>query len=292
MVVPGVHAPLPGVPLVSPSVLRGARVLLAEGLAPGTSEETDPADRVMQPRPTIVSGAPMLIAAWAAGLDLGRLRSALLAHAGCLSRSESRSRQLSDFRHDPFADPQLTAQVAMAIPKPEMADWILETPCARADAPARDDVLHLVAAAHHLPTVWLDTPYGKARAERAVPPAFWRAVIASILAGHPAAEEDPGFLGLVNRGAFDQLAGYHIAGVSVALAEAAHQALVVERNRDWLPVLVRELRRGRAVVLAGAGHFGGEGGLIALLRAAGFTVVPAALPEFAPGHPVTFEDLQ
>jgi uncharacterized protein YbaP (TraB family) len=48
-------------------------------------------------------------------------------------------------------------------------------------------------------------------------------------------------------------------------------ALFDTRNRAWLPILVEQLRAGRVFVAVGAGHFGGEAGLLALLAEHGFT---------------------
>lgn len=45
------------------------------------------------------------------------------------------------------------------------------------------------------------------------------------------------------------------------------------RNRAWVPVLAKVLERGgKAMVLVGAGHLGGEQGVIALLRGKGYEV--------------------
>jgi uncharacterized protein len=48
-------------------------------------------------------------------------------------------------------------------------------------------------------------------------------------------------------------------------------ALFDERNRAWLPILVEQLRAGRVFVAVGAGHYGGQAGLLALLAEHGFT---------------------
>ena len=52
-----------------------------------------------------------------------------------------------------------------------------------------------------------------------------------------------------------------------------YQRLLVERNRNWLPK-IDELfaRKGRALVVVGAAHLVGPDGVVAMLRAKGYTV--------------------
>ena len=52
-----------------------------------------------------------------------------------------------------------------------------------------------------------------------------------------------------------------------------YQRLLVERNRNWLPKIEALFaRRGRALVVVGAAHLVGPDGLIAMLKAKGYTV--------------------
>jgi uncharacterized protein YbaP (TraB family) len=52
-----------------------------------------------------------------------------------------------------------------------------------------------------------------------------------------------------------------------------YQRLLVERNRDWMPKLdALFARRGRSFVVVGAAHLVGPDGLLAMLRAKGYTV--------------------
>jgi uncharacterized protein YbaP (TraB family) len=52
--------------------------------------------------------------------------------------------------------------------------------------------------------------------------------------------------------------------------------LLDERNLDWIPKLETYFQKGRAFVAVGAGHLGGEMGVIQLLRNKGYTVQPIA----------------
>jgi len=57
-----------------------------------------------------------------------------------------------------------------------------------------------------------------------------------------------------------------------------YDALLVKRNRRWLPVLDEWARSGkRVMVVVGSAHLVGEEGLVAMLRQRGYRVVPLAL---------------
>jgi hypothetical protein len=52
-----------------------------------------------------------------------------------------------------------------------------------------------------------------------------------------------------------------------------YQRLLVERNRNWMPKIEALFgRRGHALVVVGAAHLVGPDGLIAQLRARGYTI--------------------
>ncbi len=52
------------------------------------------------------------------------------------------------------------------------------------------------------------------------------------------------------------------------------ELLVVRRNEKWVPIIQNRLTTTPSLYAVGAGHLGGERGVIALLRAAGLTVEP------------------
>ena len=52
-----------------------------------------------------------------------------------------------------------------------------------------------------------------------------------------------------------------------------YQRLLVERNNNWMPKIEALFaRRGRALVVVGAAHLVGPDGLLAKLRAKGYTI--------------------
>jgi uncharacterized protein YbaP (TraB family) len=52
------------------------------------------------------------------------------------------------------------------------------------------------------------------------------------------------------------------------------EILLSNRNRNWIPVIGEEAKKRPTFFAFGAGHLGGETGVISLLRKAGFTVKP------------------
>lgn len=48
--------------------------------------------------------------------------------------------------------------------------------------------------------------------------------------------------------------------------------LLVGRNKNWIPVMQQIMKQGPTFFAVGAGHLGGENGVVALLRKEGFTV--------------------
>lgn len=50
--------------------------------------------------------------------------------------------------------------------------------------------------------------------------------------------------------------------------------LLVTRNKNWIPVMGEMMKQQQTFFAVGAGHLGGESGVIALLRKEGYTVLP------------------
>ncbi len=65
-----------------------------------------------------------------------------------------------------------------------------------------------------------------------------------------------------------------------AMPPAMREALLDERNRNWIPEIEKALATDRDVMfLVGAGHLAGEGSVVALLREKGFEVTQLAKEE-------------
>ncbi len=54
--------------------------------------------------------------------------------------------------------------------------------------------------------------------------------------------------------------------------------LLQRRNENWVPILVDEMSKSSAFIAVGAGHLGGENGLIELFRERGYTLSPVLTP--------------
>jgi uncharacterized protein YbaP (TraB family) len=65
--------------------------------------------------------------------------------------------------------------------------------------------------------------------------------------------------------------------------DAGHyeDVLLVNRNRNWIPVMGRMMQKEAVLFAVGAGHLGGDTGIIRLLRQAGYTVSPVSI--YKPG---------
>lgn len=86
-----------------------------------------------------------------------------------------------------------------------------------------------------------------------------------------------------NKSNYDQIIQLYKAQDVVAMAEMMKEEedvgsyenlLLHQRNRNWIPIMAQMMTEKPCFFAVGAGHLGGEQGVIALLRKAGYTVVP------------------
>ncbi len=56
--------------------------------------------------------------------------------------------------------------------------------------------------------------------------------------------------------------------------EGMEEALLTERNINWIPLIEEQMKRKPTLFAVGAGHLGGENGVIRLLQAEGYKVTP------------------
>ncbi len=55
--------------------------------------------------------------------------------------------------------------------------------------------------------------------------------------------------------------------------------LLIQRNKNWIPLMEDQMKDKPTFFAVGAGHLGGKEGVIALLRAQGYTLTPASIYE-------------
>jgi uncharacterized protein len=60
------------------------------------------------------------------------------------------------------------------------------------------------------------------------------------------------------------------------------QRLIIDRNQRWIPAIAQAAKAKSTFFAVGAGHLGGQSGVISLLRQAGFTVKPVPLDRSSP----------
>jgi uncharacterized protein YbaP (TraB family) len=78
---------------------------------------------------------------------------------------------------------------------------------------------------------------------------------------------------------------YNYIKSSTSGLEDFEEMLIIERNEKWIPVIEKMAMEKATFFAVGAGHFGGEKGLIKLLQEKGYTVKPIRYTEaFAEDH--------
>lgn len=61
--------------------------------------------------------------------------------------------------------------------------------------------------------------------------------------------------------------------------ENFEQLLLITRNENWIPLISKQVKKLPTFFAVGAGHLGGDSGVIKLLKEAGFTLTPIKQPE-------------
>jgi uncharacterized protein YbaP (TraB family) len=57
----------------------------------------------------------------------------------------------------------------------------------------------------------------------------------------------------------------------------SQEALLDKRNQNWIPLIEKNITSKPTFIAFGAGHLGGKNGVVALLRAKGYTLTPIRL---------------
>lgn len=85
--------------------------------------------------------------------------------------------------------------------------------------------------------------------------------------------------GLMEDGIFKMYRSMNINKMAQSLGseeqiEGLEDALLNERNMNWIPLMKKQMKIRPTLFAVGAGHLGGEKGVIRLLRAEGYTLTP------------------
>jgi uncharacterized protein YbaP (TraB family) len=138
------------------------------------------------------------------------------------------------------------------------------------------------------PIVFLETPQAQLNLFTQMPEAMSKQMLAATLDESTYDSQSPEELNRIWR-AGDFASMEKVVKDMRTKFPALYERLVAERNRNWLTVLVEQLRSDTpALVVVGAAHFAGPEGLTALLKARGLEVRPASLP-IAPATPASPE---
>lgn len=165
------------------------------------------------------------------------------------------------------------------------AAYAVALPCPRSSDPSRDTMLMQRAEQTGVPIVALETMTENQRQRDALIASLGERVFVDGLkyairsAGAQAIAD---YIAAINAGDFDEVRNISRRyAADSAESEGFDRYMVRGRNVSWMPRLEQHLQGGGAVVLVGAGHLAGPGGLITLLRQDGYAVEPILLPEMA-----------
>jgi uncharacterized protein YbaP (TraB family) len=70
---------------------------------------------------------------------------------------------------------------------------------------------------------------------------------------------------------------YNMIHAEGGVLAAEQNKFLDNRNKNWIPKIKNYVSQGKAFIAVGAGHLGGENGVIRLLEKEGFTVTPVKL---------------
>ncbi|MCE9523785.1 MAG: TraB/GumN family protein [Alphaproteobacteria bacterium] len=131
------------------------------------------------------------------------------------------------------------------------------------------------ATKHHRELSFLETQCEHGRLFEAVPEAEYLALMSVVLNDRAHAKKQ--FVEL-----YEAWIGSRIENVEAVMMRAplrrspvVYQKMLLDRNRDWMPALLRKAQSSRRTLVAvGAGHLSGQGGILDLLKEAGCSVTP------------------
>ncbi|KWN06423.1 hypothetical protein WT83_27465 [Burkholderia territorii] len=293
IVIESIHAPIQGLPQPSASIMDGATQYVVEGSVSDGSKPPqeslldliNPAARaaVLRSFATTSGAAPshlpdLPMAPWAQ--QLTREQLALFRERVCCNLQ---SPSLDPKQIGAIPDVGQFTQVLLAYNSAAAAASVAQRPCAPGGLLSRDDLLAQAAKARGLAPTVLESQAAVGAKRAAVPEQLYRDSVYRSLSAqgqHDITE----VADAIARGDYDRVIQIGNRGFAPRDAAAFQEGMVTDRNLAWRPVLHGILDKGHAVVVMGAGHLGGPQGIIALLRADGYTVEPVTIPA-APSTP-------
>lgn len=289
-----IHVPIKGLAQPAASVMDGAKQYVIEGSA--TSGPQPPQENLLDAiNPAAqaalidsVKTAPAGASFQLPKLPMAPWASSLTAAQLSLFRERVRCNidtpALSQKQIGAAVDPDQITQVFLAYNSAAAAASIAERPCSAPGLLSRDDLMASAAKARGIQPTLLESQVDVDAKRKAVPEQLYRDAVYRALS--PAGQRDiDDVVDAIARGDYDRVLRIGSRGFQAHDAAAFQQFMVTDRNLAWRPVLRDVLNKGNAVVVIGAGHFGGPQGLIALLKADGYAVQAITLPGAAPASP-------
>lgn len=143
---------------------------------------------------------------------------------------------------------------------------------------SRDDLMERAAAQKNLPVAGLETLAEVDVFRARVPNDFLVKIIMNIFSPRV----DKAFFGVVDALNTGNYLAFQSAMQGLVddkqAADAYHNNMVIERNKLWVPKLMQYFDEGNAFVLVGASHIPGSEGILSLLKAKGYRILPTQLP--------------
>ncbi|WDD90242.1 TraB/GumN family protein (plasmid) [Burkholderia sp. FERM BP-3421] len=169
--------------------------------------------------------------------------------------------------------------VVLAQATPGMANELAYATCDSTGYHSRDDIVLSTAEKLGLPLRYLETEQEIARSRAQLATGDIRQSFDFAFSPEATRLKDR-VIGALNRGDYPEVAA--ATELSVELAggnkQLTHGIMVRDRNSLWMKSLPDLLEAQRSFVLVGASHLPGSDGLVALLRARGFTINAIELP--------------
>lgn len=175
-------------------------------------------------------------------------------------------------------NPAKVTEVVLSFYSAAFASNIAMFHCAPQKLASRDAILNHTAKEHGLINQPLESNEQAERQRQAVPEHIYRHILYTALT--PASEQGQRrAIDALNSGNYDEIiSALRDLSASPSDADKYIELMISERNRAWIPALMKFFDEGNAFVNVGASHLAGPDGLIQLLRGNGYVVDASCLP--------------